>query len=126
VGPGNWPGAPVPRGHPIEIFNGPGYATQAEAQWAIFRRRWERHTGQALCLESDEPLPTEGRLSTNASRRSVLAYADRFSVEAGGSIAFKVNAEAPYYAAIERLRCGDEAGIENLQCKRTFATISPE
>jgi N,N-dimethylformamidase len=100
-----------PKGHPIEIFNGPGYATQAKAQWAIFRRRWERHTGETLRLEGDEPLPTEGRPSTNASRRSVVAYADRFSVEAGGSIAFKVNAEAPYHAVIERLRCGDEAGV---------------
>ena len=34
---------------------------------------------------------------------------DRFSVEAGGSIAF--NAQAPYHAAIERLRCGDEGGV---------------
>ena len=100
-----------PKGHPIEIFDGPGYVTQAEAQWAIFRQRWERHTGQALCLEDDEPLPTIGRLSTNASHRSVLGYADRFSVEAGGSIAFKVSAQAPYHATIERLRCGDEGGI---------------
>lgn len=100
-----------PKGHPIEIFDGPGYATQAEAQWAIFRRRWERHTGQALRLEGDGPLPTAGRLSTNASHRSVLGYADRFSVEAGGSIAFKVNAQAPYHVAIERLRCGDEGGV---------------
>ena len=100
-----------PKGHPIEIFDGPRYATQAEAQWAIFRRRWESHTGQALCLDGDEPLPTAGRLSTDASHRSVLAYADRFSVEAGGSIAFKVSAQAPYHAAIERLRCGDEGGL---------------
>jgi hypothetical protein len=100
-----------PKGHPIEIFDGPGYATQAEAQWAIFRRRWERHTGQVLCLEGDEPLPTAGRLSTHESHRSVLGYADRFSVEADGSIAFKVNAQAPYHVAIERLRCGDEGGV---------------
>ena len=100
-----------PKGHPIEIFEGPGFATPAEAQWAIFRRRWERHTGQPLSLEGDAPLPTHGRLSTSLSRRTVLAYADRFSVEAGSCIAFKVSAEAPYHAVIERLRCGDEAGV---------------
>ena len=100
-----------PKGHPIEVFEGPGYATMAEAQWAIFRRRWERHTGQALSLEGDEPLPTDGRLRSGGSHRPVLAYADRFSVETGSSIAFKVSAEARYSAVIERLRCGDEVGI---------------
>lgn len=99
------------KGQPIEIFEGPGYATPAEAQWAIFRRRWERHTGQALNLEGDEPLPTKGRLSSKSSRRSILAYADRFSVETGGRIAFKVSSEAAYRSTIERLRCGDEVGI---------------
>jgi N,N-dimethylformamidase len=100
-----------PKGHPVEIFEGPGYSSAADAQWAIFRRRWERHTGQALRLEGDQPLPAEGRPSGNLSSRSILAYADRFSVEAGGSIAFKVSASGPYRAVIERLRCGDEAGI---------------
>jgi len=99
------------KGSPIEIFEGPGFATPAEAQWAIFRRRWERHTGQELRLDGDGPLPTQGRLATDLSRRAVLGYADRFSVEAGGRIAFKVSAEADYHAVIERLRCGDEAGV---------------
>jgi N,N-dimethylformamidase len=100
-----------PKGHPVELFEGPGYATPADAQWAIFRKRWERHTGQALTLDGDAPLPAEGRLGRHANPRSVIAYADHFSIEAGGSIAFKVSAEAPYRAAIERLRCGDEAGV---------------
>ncbi len=99
------------KGSPIEIFEGPGFATPAEAQWAIFRARWERHTGQALQLDGDAPLPTKGRLATDLSRRAVLGYADRFSVEAGGRIAFKVSADASYRVAIERLRCGDETGI---------------
>jgi N,N-dimethylformamidase len=100
-----------PKGHPIELFDGPGYATPPEAHWAIFRRRWERHTGQALSLEGDAPLPTRVRQGTHASSRSVIAYADRFSVEAGGRIAFKVSADSSYRATIERLRCGDETGI---------------
>jgi N,N-dimethylformamidase len=99
------------KGSPIEIFEGPGFATPADAQWAIFRARWQRHTGQPLQLEGDAPLPTQGRLATGLSRRAILGYADRFSVEAGGRIAFKVSAEASYRVAIERLRCGDEAGI---------------
>ncbi|MBS0224028.1 MAG: N,N-dimethylformamidase [Proteobacteria bacterium] len=99
------------KGSPIEIFEGPGYATPAEAQWAIFRSRWERHTGQPLELEGDTPLLAEGRMATNLSRRAILGYSDRFSVEAGGRIAFKVSAETSYRVAIERLRCGDEAGI---------------
>lgn len=99
------------KGSPIEIFEGPGYGTPAEAQWAIFRARWERHTGHPLQLDGDAPLPTKGRLATDISRRAILGYADRFSVEAGGRIAFKVSADAPYRVAIERLRCGDEAGI---------------
>ncbi len=99
------------KGSPIEIFDGPGYATPAEAQWAIFRARWQRHTGQALQLDGDAPLPTRGRLATDLSRRAILGYADLFSVEAGGRIAFKVSAEASYRVAIDRLRCGDEAGI---------------
>jgi N,N-dimethylformamidase len=112
-----------PKGHPIEVFEGPGYATPAEAQWAIFRGRWERHTGQALCLEGDKPLPNRGELRSKLSRRSVLAYADCFSVEAGGSIAFKVSAEAGYRAVIERLRCGDEAGI-GLKATRIETSIN--
>lgn len=99
------------KGSPIEIFEGPGFASPGEVQWAIFRRRWERHTGQTLSLEGDEPLPTQGRLVTDLSHRAILAYADRFSVEAGDRIAFKISADARYRAVIERLRCGDEAGI---------------
>ena len=99
------------KGSPIEIFDGPGFATPAEAQWAIFRRRWERHTGQELRLDGEAPLPTKGRMATTLSRRAVLGYADAFSVEAGQPIGFKVSAEASYRVSIERLRCGDEAGI---------------
>lgn len=39
----------------------------------------------------------------------MLGYADRFSVETGGRIAFKVSAEGPYRASIERVICGDAA-----------------
>lgn len=29
-----------PKGHPLEIFYHHGYATQPEAHWALFRKRW--------------------------------------------------------------------------------------
>ncbi len=101
-----------PKGHPIEIYDGPGYATPVEAQWAIFRQRWEQHTGVPLRLDGDDAAPaTPGRPTTSAGRRSILAYADRFSVENGDAIAFKVSAEGSYRATIERLRCADHIGI---------------
>ena len=37
-----------PKGHPLEIFTSYGYATLAQAHWALFRKRWEQHTGQPL------------------------------------------------------------------------------
>lgn len=101
-----------PKGHPIDIHDGPGYATPAEAQWAIFRQRWEEHTGVPLRLDGDDAAPaTTARPAASASRRSILAYADRFSVENGDAIAFQVSAEAPYRATIERIRCADHIGI---------------
>ena len=43
-----------PKGHPLEIFTSYGYATLAQAHWALFRKRWEQHTGQPLVLDNDE------------------------------------------------------------------------
>jgi N,N-dimethylformamidase len=99
------------KGSPIEVFDGTTYATNPEAQWAIFRKRWERHTGQPLTLEGDLPLPAASRPRTDMTHRAILGYADSFSVRNGERIEFKVSAEADYRVTIERLRCGDEAGV---------------
>src|SRR5438132_6454700 len=105
-----------PKGHPLEIFYAYGYRTLAEAHWALFRKRWEQHTGQALVLdEADRVDPTRhgGELTLQASSKPLLGYADTFSVENGQPIAFKVSATLPgrYQAAIVRLRCADHTGI---------------
>ena len=101
-----------PKGNPMAIHGGPGYATTVEAQWAIFRARWEEHTGVALDLPGDTtPRGTPAPPAPGAGRRTILAYADRFSVENGGRIEFKVGAEGPYRASFERVRSADHVGI---------------
>lgn len=106
-----------PKGHPIEIFRAHGYATLREAHWALFRKRWQRHTGQPLVLDDedrDNPLPETGDLTDNAALKPIRGYADTFSVENGQRIAFKVSSDLPgrYRAEIVRLRCADHSGVE--------------
>jgi N,N-dimethylformamidase len=104
-----------PKGSPVELFKSRGYATLGEAHWALFRKRWEAATGQILRLDGDdaEPSSEPGELTRSATSRPILGYADKFSVENGGAIEFKVSATLPgrYRATIERLRSGDHAGI---------------
>ena len=99
------------KGSPLNLFSGTGYNTAAEIQWAIFRARWKQHTGQDLCLEKDEPLPSEGNPQSNLTSRAVVGYADHFSIEAGKTIAFKVSASNSYNVSFERLICGDAENI---------------
>jgi N,N-dimethylformamidase len=104
------------KGHPLQLFYSHGYPTLAEAHWALFRKRWEQHTGQVLILdEADRIDPTRdgGELTLQASSKPLLGYTDPFSVEHGQSIAFKVSAVQPgrYRAEIVRLRCADHTGI---------------
>src|SRR5262245_34624848 len=52
-----------PKGSPIEIFRHRAYAGLRDAWWALFRKRWEAHTGEVLTLdEADrhDPLPDHG------------------------------------------------------------------
>lgn len=102
-----------PKGHPLEIFRDQGFDDLGAAYWALFKARWEANTGARLVLDGvDDPViprPGEGELSNAAADRPILSYSDRFSAENGDSIEFKVSAagDAPYHAAIVRLRCGD-------------------
>jgi len=105
-----------PKGHPIEIFRSHGFATQAEAHWALFRQRWQQQTGQALVLDEEDrinPVQDGGELSQTLSSKPLLGYTDPFCVEAGQTIQFKVSAELPgeYQAEIVRLRCADHTDI---------------
>ena len=43
---------PPRRTEPIEIEDGPVFATREEAEWELFRRRWHEHTGETI----DQPL----------------------------------------------------------------------
>jgi N,N-dimethylformamidase len=105
-----------PKGHPLEIFTSHGYATLAQAHWALFRKRWEQHTGQMLVLDDEDrvdPTHDGGELTLQASSKPLLGYADTFSVENGHTIAFKVSSELPghYRMEIVRLRCADHTGV---------------
>src|SRR6185436_11165746 len=68
------------KGTPIEIFRQRGYATIAEAWWALFRRRWQTHTGQILALDDADradPPPQRGEITRTLSQRPLLGYADK-------------------------------------------------
>ncbi len=114
-GPWSVARATGPKGQPIEFFDTGAYATSQDAWWEIFRRRWQRHTGVPLELPEDgsgqAPLAEVGNLEAAASRYPILGYADRFSVRPGEAIAFKISAASDYRVAMERLRCGDHAGV---------------
>lgn len=105
-----------PKGHPLEMFWEHAYETLGAAHWALFRARWQQHTGQPLQLDErdrESPLQGAGTLTRQASRKPILGYADTFSVENGHTIQFKVSAECPgqYQAEIVRLRCADDRGV---------------
>ena len=38
------------RDEPIKIEDGPIFHSREEAEWEVFRRRWRRHTGEAINL----------------------------------------------------------------------------
>jgi N,N-dimethylformamidase len=105
-----------PTGHALELFRAHGFATQAEAHWALFRKRWEQHTGQALVLDDDDRIdPTRAapEVTLRASSKPLMGYTDRFSVANGQPVAFKISSELPghYHAEIVRLRCADHRGV---------------
>jgi N,N-dimethylformamidase len=105
-----------PKGHPIELFREQTYATIGEAHWAVFRRRWEDHTGQALFVDDADharPLPECGEVTSSATRMPITGYADTFSAAAGQDIAFKVHCDRPgtYRATIHRIRSADVVGV---------------
>jgi hypothetical protein len=107
---GNWrlACADGPRTHPLRVYTR-AYQTMAQAQWAVFRARWQRHTGQSLSLDDDDgDDPTAGayELSSGLARKPVIGYADRISVAHGERIEFKISSElsGDYHARIVRLR----------------------
>lgn len=103
------------KGNPMELFPST-YSTLDEAYWALFRQRWEQHTEKPLILnDSDRHSPVEGdgELGWHAPARRILGYSDKFSVENGQSIEFKVSAQLPgrYQSTIKRIRSGDSTYV---------------
>jgi len=103
------------KGHPMELFRAT-YGTLDEAYWALFRQRWEQQTGTPLILDDGDghsPLEGDGELGWHAPARPILGYADKFSVENGQSIEFKVSAQLPghYRSTIKRIRSGDSTYV---------------
>jgi len=43
--------------HDPLTFTGDEFTSYAEAEWAVFRRRWKDHTGQDLCLPDSDNKP---------------------------------------------------------------------
>jgi hypothetical protein len=39
---------PASRAEPIAIEDGPVFTSREEAEWEVFRRRWQIHTGESL------------------------------------------------------------------------------
>ncbi|MDH3452720.1 MAG: hypothetical protein OEN20_09880, partial [Gammaproteobacteria bacterium] len=116
-----------PKGHALSVYLEQPCETLAQAQWAIFRQRWQAHTGEALSLD-DEPPTALGTpiASTDLVIRPLLGYSDLFSVAAGECIAFKVSAEpARYSARVAHVRCGDYANV-GLKLAPVTATINGE
>ena len=53
---------PAKRSEPLRIEDGPMFKSREEAEWEMFRRRWQAATGEAINLPlSDDDSVTEAR-----------------------------------------------------------------
>lgn len=104
-----------PKGYPLKVYEGAPLLRIDDAYFEVFRKRWEKHAGVELHLEEAPRLldGVEPVVTTNASHRPLLGYADHFSVEPGQSIEFKVSEQQGrvYSAAIVRIRSADHAHV---------------
>ena len=105
-----------PKGSPLEIYTSQSFATETQANWAVFRKRWQLQTGHWLRLDDDdgEDPTLQGFVpSTDLVKKPLLGYASDFSVENGQQIDFKISALTPghYRASLVRLRCADRDQI---------------
>ncbi|MEQ8663844.1 MAG: LamG-like jellyroll fold domain-containing protein, partial [Gammaproteobacteria bacterium] len=105
------------RDAPLYAVAGETYDSLPAAQCAVFRKRWEAHTGRRLAQQADGGWTTTTGLAEAPDvleplapvEKPLLGYPDEFSVRPGETISFKVSATRPgrYHAALVRLRCGD-------------------
>ena len=95
-----------PKGHPMEIFRQRTYATVMLAWWALFRRRWEDHTGQALVIDEGDRLDPLPRGHAGKPRLPRPPSNDRNRIVLGGGAARPVRSIELHVA---RLCLADDA-----------------
>jgi N,N-dimethylformamidase len=99
-------------GDPLRLEVVPGYVfdTLEEAEWTVFKLRWQALTGHHLERELGEPAPAPApAVPVPTAERAILAYADEASVAPGETIGFKVSCHGVggYRADIVRLLAPD-------------------
>jgi N,N-dimethylformamidase len=108
------------QGDPLQPVPVPGaaFTNLEEAEWTVFKLRWQALTGHDLAAALGEPAVPASPLSSPQiiapdPDRGILAYADEISSAPGDEIAFKVSCLgiASYRADIVRLRA-PETGPE--------------
>jgi N,N-dimethylformamidase len=100
-------------GDPIRPEVVPGFVFHSleEAEWAVFKLRWQELTGHDLARALGEPpapaAPPPDAVPT--AERAILAYADEVSVAPGETVAFRVSCHGVerYRADIVRLLAPD-------------------
>jgi N,N-dimethylformamidase len=101
------------KGDPLMPVPVPGvvFTDLAEAEWTVFKLRWQMLTGHDLAAEFGEPLyptpkPGDANVPPPDPSRAILAYVDDISVAPGETIGFKVSCVGvdEYRADIVRLR----------------------
>ncbi len=93
-----------------EVVPGHVFGTLEEAEWAVFKLRWQALTGHDLGQELGEAALAPGpTVETPTAERAILAYADEAGGAAGDTIGFKVSCHgvASYRADIVRLLAPD-------------------
>ncbi|WP_448956268.1 N,N-dimethylformamidase beta subunit family domain-containing protein [Labrys neptuniae] len=96
-------------GEPLRPEPVPGhvFTSIAEAEWTIFKLRWQELTGHdlAAALEEEPRQAPVADFATLPADRAILAYADRISAAPGEKVSFKVSCDdvAEYDSAIVRL-----------------------
>jgi len=99
-------------GDPLRLEVVPGFVFDRleEAEWTVFKLRWQALTGHDLGRELGEPAPGPApAVAVPTAGRAILAYADEAGVAPGETIGFKVSCHGvtAYRADIVRLLAPD-------------------
>lgn len=118
-------------GEPLRPEPVPGYVFSSieEAEWTIFKLRWQELTGDDLDAALDQPSrqASDDIAAPDVTAHAILAYADRISATAGETISFKASCHgvAGYEHTIVRLLSPasgpDDAGFREEEVPNTHA-----